>query len=138
MGEACLIDHDCPGRNMCVSGQCLFPCADNEHCFDGQVCRQGACRPTECGDGIREGYEHCDHGAATETCSATCEFIACGTNRYFTRDAAGVSCRSLHPCDTGRHDCKDGAVCAPRGAGYACICSDDDPGGEGACSGAGG
>ncbi len=77
---------DCPAPPVCQQSACIAdhtcalaadPAQDGASCGASAVCKAGVCTGTVCGDGLTEGAEQCDFGAANGPnagCEVDCTF----------------------------------------------------------------
>jgi hypothetical protein len=125
------------GTGVCtieLASDCMF-----RYGGDGSDCGTISPPCAFCGNGILEGTEQCDEGAANGTpgscCSATCTFVSAGT---VCRSAAGA-CDAAESCTGGSAACpSDGylpgsSVCRP--AAGACDVAENCTGGSASCPG---
>ena len=121
-GDAHCDPHDpCKGKGSCGAD---FTCtvsgglATGASCGGGKICRDGACQPPTCGDGIVTAPEECDDGVddGSQGCDSTCHFVCVSTDP--SRDCAPTDpCQGAATCDDAIHTCSprtppaDGTAC---------------------------
>jgi cysteine-rich repeat protein len=102
----------------CSDNECAFvPDAslDGTSCGIGQVCAGGACVPTTCGNGIKEGSEECDWGqnnGANAGCETTCR-LSCASHAACDD---GNACNGNETCEPVTVEGQGGQRCAPGSA----------------------
>ena len=125
-GNVCLGTATCQADHTCKPGT---PLANGASCGTGEICTNGVCAPTVCGDGIVSSPEECDDGAnngtASDGCTKTCTFVCVSSDPK-------RNCTPVDPC-AGKGTCNDTThVCtAGTAEGDGTIC-----GGEAADGGA--
>jgi hypothetical protein len=96
----CLTDLDCPGGDLCAPGGICASSTDvcaAMRCPNGQVCRQGSCKPVGCVDGCGK-LEICD--ATNSLCrpiAACSTVVACDGGGF----CEGAPRLDGSPCDDG-------------------------------------
>lgn len=115
--------HDaCKGAGYCNDHHvCELhdPLATGASCSaTGEICRNGACTPAVCGDGIVTAPEECDDGTndGMHGCGSDCRFVCVPGDG--TRDCAATDpCQGAGTCDGATHSCTGGTTL---GDGTAC------------------
>ncbi|MBI4510140.1 MAG: hypothetical protein HY698_10940 [Deltaproteobacteria bacterium] len=120
----CLKHEDCDDRDPCngvetcsLARQCEpaappnahgIPCDADQNPSTRDLCVEGVCTPTRCGDGIvdAENKEDCDDANETEGdgCDSDCTLSCSGSDEC--RDEN--SCNGTESCDTEKHSCRAG------------------------------
>ena len=127
-GTQCDDGDFCNGIDNCSLGVCVptgNPAADGQTCLGGdttQICVQGRCQASTCGDGVvsPENGEECDTLDVTIGCTASCQHIC---------EPANDTCDTASPCDDNL-ECKANFRCgvivgATNPDGMPCMTSDE-------------
>lgn len=127
-GNARCDPHDaCKGRGACGDDhvcRAVDPLPRGAFCGDRKICRDGACSPAVCGDGIVTAPEECDDGTndGSGGCGPDCRF-SCVSSDPARSCAPADPCQGPSACDDAKHTCAprtplaDGTSC---GAGQVC------------------
>lgn len=113
---------DCAAPPPCKQSACLAahtcalaadPAQDGLACGANALCKAGDCAPIVCGDGVTEGAEQCDFGAANGLgagCETTCTF-SCTKAPDSCPNAQ--TCDGVEACTTIMSGLSVGQKCAP-------------------------
>jgi cysteine-rich repeat protein len=113
---------DCPAAPVCKQSACLAshtcglaadPAQEGLACGANALCKAGVCAPIVCGDGVIEGAEQCDFGAANGPgagCETTCTF-SCTKAPDSCPNAE--TCDGVEVCTTMMSGTSVGQKCAP-------------------------
>ena len=113
---------DCPAAPPCQSAICLadHTCGlaadaaqNGTSCGPSALCKAGVCAAITCGDGLIEGAEQCDFGAANGPatgCEANCTF-SCTKGPDSCPDAE--ACNGVESCTTVMNGANMGQKCMP-------------------------
>lgn len=103
--SACLANHDC--------GLAPDAAQNGTSCGPTSVCKAGVCTAVSCGDGVLDGAEQCDFGAANGPgagCETNCTF-SCTKGPDSCPDAE--ACNGVETCSTVMNGTSVGQKCMP-------------------------
>ena len=117
----------CPARQVCLEGACVFDNCFARGCPDGQRCRADVCEPDPC-VGVECDGGFCRDGACVPSCTVSCGFDAICLDGACVDDACGArECPPQQACVAGRciDDPCDGVNCALAQVCQGGVCFDD-------------
>jgi len=113
---------DCSNIDQCVgttcddaTHTCGMPLGDGKVCAMGSVCKNGACTPTVCGDGVVDPGEDCDDGnlANGDGCDADCT-LSCANPMTDCPAAPAcqvATCTAMNTCANVADTTVNGQMC---------------------------
>lgn len=125
--QTCLINTDCPGTKICVSGNCITPgtaCQRSVECYHGALqCINGLCLQCQT-DSDCPGY--CVDGVCVSGCDPGCPSgtLCAGVNCCPGTSPCGNFCQTSRECSGDCPFCAEG-VCTCKGKDVGSPCSEN-------------